>query len=389
MFQALRGGPDAGIKCGKLWYLFVAESFELWCLNSKLKVPAHARLSDMTKTKIAVAGCGFWANYQVAAWKEIEGVEIIAAADTNTEKLSAFKKKFGIAEVFADAETMLRTRKPDILDIISAPESHTALVKLGVKYRAAVICQKPLTPSWNESKELVGLSEKTGVPLYVHENWRYQSPMRRIKNLLEERVAGDVFRARITCSHAFPVFDNQPFLRELDEMVIADLGVHLLDTARYFFGEADYLYAQVSRVTPGVKGEDVATILITFKSGCRCIVELSVATRQEILHFPQTLVHLEGTRGVITLKENFQISVVTDGGVETVDASPRLFTWVNPDYAVVHSSIYDCNQSILSAILGKSPGETTGMDNLETLRLTYAAYASARENSIIHLKDFN
>jgi predicted dehydrogenase len=99
-----------------------------------------------------------------------------------------------------------------------------------------------------------------------------------------------------SCSHAFPVFVNQPFLKESEQMVIADLGVHLLDTARYFFGEADYLYAQVSRVTPGVKGEDVATILITFENGCRCTVEVSVATRQEIPHFPQTLVHIEGSR---------------------------------------------------------------------------------------------
>lgn len=343
----------------------------------------------MTKLRIAVAGCGFWAHYQVAAWKEIDGIEIVAAVDKNGERLSAFQQKFGIAQVFQDAETMLQVCKPDILDIISASESHASLIKAGARFRSAVICQKPLTPSWAESKEVVSLCEKQGVPLYVHENWRYQSPMRRIKDLLEKAVVGNVFRARVTCSHSFPVFENQPFLKALEEMVIADLGVHLLDTARYFFGEAAYLYAQTSRVTPGVKGEDVATVLITFKNACRCTIELSVATRQEIPHFPQTLVHIEGSRGVISLKENYQISVVTDGGVEIVDASPQLFSWVNPDYAVVHSSIYDCNQSILNAIRGKAAGETTGRDNLETLRLTYAAYTSARTNNVIHLKDFD
>lgn len=343
----------------------------------------------MKKRRIAVAGCGFWANYQVAAWKEIDGVEIVAACDKDAARLATFQEKFDIPQTFSDAEEMLKGCKPDILEIISASDTHASLVRLGAQHGVAVICQKPMTPTWEQSKEVVTFCRERGVPLYVHENWRFQSPMRRIKELLERGLAGEVFRARITCSHAFPVFVNQPFLKELEQMVIADLGVHLIDAARYFFGEAEYLYAQVSRVTPGVKGEDVATILITFENGCRCAVELSVATRQEVSHFPQTLVHIEGTRAVITAHENYKISVVTDAGVEIIDASPRDFKWINPDYAVVHSSIYDCNKSILDAINGEADGETTGEDNLETLRLAYAAYASASDNKVVHRKAFN
>lgn len=342
----------------------------------------------MKKVRIAVAGCGFWAHYQVAAWKEIQGVEIVAVAERDAARLRGFQQKFEIADGFDDVEAMLKTSRPDILDIISSSDAHVAMVRDGLKQKIPVICQKPLAPRWRESKELVGLSEDTGVPLHVHENWRFQAPMRKVKSLLDQGVAGEVFRARITCSHAFPVFENQPFLKELEQMVIADLGVHLLDAARYLFGEADYLYAQVSRVTPGVKGEDVATILITFSNGCRCIVELSVATRQEIPHFPQTLVHIEGTKAVISVKENYKISVVTDK-VSVVDASPRLFEWVNPDYAIVQSSIYDCNKSILEAIVNREAGETSAKNNLETLRLAYAAYESAARNEVIRLNEFN
>ncbi|MEX2235864.1 MAG: Gfo/Idh/MocA family oxidoreductase [Cyclobacteriaceae bacterium] len=343
----------------------------------------------MHKLRIAVAGCGFWANYQIAAWKEFQEVEIVAACDKVIDRAYDFQKRFGIAEVFGDVERMLKSSKPDVLEIISSSDTHAHAVKLAAKYNTTVICQKPLTPTWRESKEVVELCRKKGVQLYIHENWRFQAPMRKVKQLLDNGVAGSIFRARITCSHAFPIFDNQPFLKEIEEMVIADLGVHLLDTARFFFGEADYLYAQVSRVTPGVKGEDVATILITFKNGCRCLVELSVATRQEIPHFPQTLVHIEGTGGVISVKENYEVSLVTDAGVEVINATPRHFSWVNPDYAVVHSSIYDCNKSILNAITGTGSAETSGVDNLETLRLAYAAYASAKENKVIYLKDHN
>ncbi len=343
----------------------------------------------MEKIKIAVAGCGFWSNYQVAAWKEFENVEIVAAYNRNADKAHDFQKRFNIPHIYEDVETMLQASKPDVLDIVTANSTHADFVRLGARHKVATICQKPLTSSWEESKEIVALCQKQQVPLYVHENWRFQTPMRKVKALLSGESVGDVFRARITCSHAFPVFENQPALKELKEMAIADLGVHLLDTARYLFGEAEYLYAQVSSITPGIKGEDVATILLTMKNGCRCIIEVSFTTKQEIPHFPQTTMHIEGSKGVISVKEHYKISLITSNGVEVIDASPRMFPWANPDYAVVHSSIYDCNKNLLAGIAGEAEAETTGTDNLETLRLTYAAYESAKSNRVIHLKDFN
>jgi predicted dehydrogenase len=59
----------------------------------------------MSKLQIAIAGCGFWANYQVAAWKELEEVEIVAAYNRTMDKAYDFQKRFGIAGVFSDVET--------------------------------------------------------------------------------------------------------------------------------------------------------------------------------------------------------------------------------------------------------------------------------------------
>ena len=47
-----------------------------------------------------------------------------------------------------------------------------------------------------------------------------------------------MFRARVTYSNSFPVFDNQPFLKELEQFILTDIGTHILDTARMLFGEA-------------------------------------------------------------------------------------------------------------------------------------------------------
>src|SRR5690606_39312970 len=70
-----------------------------------------------------------------------------------------------------------------------------------------------------------------------HENWRWQSPIRKVKELLDAGVIGNVFKARVTFCSAFPVFDNQPFLRELEEFILTDIGSHILDVCRFLFGD--------------------------------------------------------------------------------------------------------------------------------------------------------
>lgn len=339
-------------------------------------------------TRIAIVGCGFWAGYQVAAWHELPDADVVAVCDQHPDRARALADRFGIAGVFTDVPTMLDTVWPDLVDVITTPETHAQNVRLAVARGIPVISQKPLTPSWAESKALVAECVAAGVPLFVHENWRWQTPLRTVHRLLTDGAIGRPFRARFTFSHNFPVFDNQPNLKELDEMAIADVGVHLLDTARFLFGEAESVYALTSRITPDIRGEDVATILLRMQSGCQCVLEISFATEQERPSFPQTMLHVEGTGGTLSLREDYEIAVSKAGDTQIQYAAPPTFAWANPDYAVAHSSVYACNQNLLGAVRGKAPAETTGPDNLETLRLTYAAYASAREGRVIRVKEF-
>lgn len=54
-----------------------------------------------------------------------------------------------------------------------------------------------------------------------------------------------------------------------------------------------------------------------------------------------------------------------------------------PEYALIHASIVDCHRNLLAALRGEGTAETTGEDNLKTLELVFAAYASATEGKVI------
>jgi predicted dehydrogenase len=140
-------------------------------------------------------------------------------------------------------------------------------------------------------------------------------------------------------------------------------------------------------VNPAIKGEDVANVLIEMQSGLHCFAEMSYASLLEKEAFPQTLVLIEGTKGSLHLTNDFVLKTTTSSGTVSELIKPVLYSWLDPAYAVVHSSIVDCNRNILNGLRGEA-AETTGEDNFETVKLVFAAYESARTGEVVHLKHF-
>lgn len=346
------------------------------------------QLQCMKKLRFAVLGTGFWANYQIPAWLELEGIQLVALYNRTRSKADTLARQFNVPHVYDDYEQLLAKEDLDFVDIITDVDSHAAITEAAASRGVAVICQKPMAPKLPAAQRMVDVCRQQKVPFFVHENWRWQAPLRKVKSLLEEGRIGKVFKSRVTFCSAFPVFDNQPFLAELDEFILTDIGSHILDSCRFLFGEVNTLYCRVASVNSKIKGEDVATVMMSMRDGSTCYAEMSYASILERESFPQTYVLIEGERGSISLCHNFVIKVVTREATETLVAAPKQYSWADPEYAIVHASIVDCNRNILQGLQGLHNAETTGADNLETVRLVHAAYASARTNSLIQLSAF-
>jgi predicted dehydrogenase len=163
------------------------------------------------------------------------------------------------------------------------------------------------------------------------------------------------------------------------------MGSHLFDVARFLFGEAARMYCQTHRITPGIAGEDAATAVMRMKSGATVVCNLSYASRVEHDCFPQTFVHVEGERGAVELAPDYWLRVTTERGTETRRVPPPVYPWADPRYAVVHSSIVECHRNLLHALQTGTTPETSGADNVKTLKLVQAAYDSARRSEAVEV----
>jgi predicted dehydrogenase len=231
----------------------------------------------MRRLKFAVLGTGFWSHFQIPAWFEVGGVELAAVYNRTLSKAEKVAAKFNVPRAYGDVEALLKTEKLDFVDIITEIEAHAAFVRLAAQYKLPVICQKPMAPDLATAEAMVAACREAGVPLFIHENWRWQAPMRALKQALAEGSLGEPFRARIDMISGFPVFDNQPFLKTLAHFILTDLGSHTLDTARFLFGEADSLYCQTRQVHNDIAGEDVATVVLEMGGKTTVTVNMAYA----------------------------------------------------------------------------------------------------------------
>lgn len=333
-------------------------------------------------TKIAIIGCGFWAHYQVAAWLELN-VELVAVCDPDEIKAKVLAEKFGIPKYYTQAKELLANEKLDLVDIITNPESHSELVLLAADHGVPVICQKPMAMDWQTAVMMVNYCSSKNVPFYIHENFRWQAAMLRVKQLLDERVIGQPFKARIYFNSSFPVLKYQPNLALLPQMIIADLGVHLFDLVRFFFGEAKLLFCRTQKIGTGFAGENVANTFIETISGVHCYVELSWASVVEYESFPQTLLNIEGTLGSIRLDKDYKLSVITPDHITNETVPIADYTWLHPEYKASQAALVACNRDLLEAIVYNKESGNRGDLNLKTLRMVYAAYESAGSGEVV------
>lgn len=326
----------------------------------------------------ALVGCGFFSKNHLHAWNQLEGVEIVALCDANAERLRETSAQFGIAKTYASAQELFAQEQLDFVDIATTVGSHRALVEMAASHHVPCICQKPFASTLDDAQAMVDACKVANISLMVHENFRWQTPIQAVQKVLLEKQIGDLFWGRVSFRSAFDVFSGQPYLATEERFILQDLGIHIIDIARHLFGEVETLSASTTRVNGNIRGEDVATLMFKHQSGMTSVVDCSYATALEDELFPQTLIEVDGANGSLRLCANYQLTVNVKGkGAHTVDCAPPLHAWAQRPWHNIQDSVLNIQAHWLDCLKNASDPQTSGADNLKTLRLVEKAYESA------------
>ena len=338
--------------------------------------------------RAGLIGCGFISQQHIAAWQATSDAELVALCDADRARAEARAQQFGISTIYEDVETMLEAEQLDCVDIATRPESHKALASLAADRGVHVLCQKPLSSTLAEGRDIAGLCARAGVRFMVLEMWRHLPALKDLKQQLDADLIGPIHSLRLLghrrpMNRFHPVNPDQPYFAEMPKLLVYEMMIHSIDGVRYLMGDVESVYARMTRVNPIIAGEDHALVVFGHTSGATSMIDCSWASptdRQPKMGAGDML--LEGRDGSLHLDPfDAELRHITNDGAVTVlkrydSSGPSAYQ------AAFNSCVADFAASIRHGRSFLSPGS----DNLKTLAATLAAYESMSEGTVVDPK---
>jgi predicted dehydrogenase len=339
---------------------------------------------DRKNVAIGVVGCGFYAQNHLHAWADLrgEGAILAAVCDRDATKAEAAGRKFGVPH-FTDMAKMLDSTKIELVDIATRMDTHKELAAIAAERGVGAVVQKPFAPTWEECLAIVAKARAHNAWLAVHENFRFATAMRNVKKALEQGTIGTPNWARLSWRTGFDVYRGQPYLAEEEKLVIQDVGIHILDLARYFLGEVEYLTCETQKRNPKIRAEDTATIMMRHKSGAVSVVEATYAAKRGNDAFPETMLEIEGDGGSLLVTKGEKMTVTTQALTFEDAIGGPLLAWTSRPWHVSQEAVLHTNRHMFERFRDGKPADTSGEDNLKTYALVEAAYEAAKTHGSV------
>jgi predicted dehydrogenase len=276
---------------------------------------------------------------------------------------------------------MLDKARPDLVDIVTPPETHIKLVRAAAERGVPIICQKPLAPTYAEAVELVEAAERAGATLVVHENIRWQPWYREARRLINQGTLGQLhsvaFRLRPGDGQGPRAYlDRQPYFQTMRRFLVHETAIHWIDTFRFLMGEVRSVYASLRRMNPAIAGEDAGYLLFAFDGGATGLFDGNRLNDHVASNPRRTMgeMWLEGSAGVLRLDGEARLWWKPHHEPEVEHRYDR-----GPDDTFGGGACQALQAHVVSHLMSKTPIENRGRDYLTNLRVQEAVYRSNDE----------
>ncbi len=339
-----------------------------------------ARPALPRRLRLAVVGAGYFSRFHYDAWRRIPEVEVVAVCDRDRVKAREAAKPFTGAQVHDDVSRMLDETQPDLLDIVTPPESHAAPIEAACARGIAMICQKPLAPTHAEAENLAARAETAGVMLVVHENFRFAPWFREAQRLLSSGALGDplgiTFRLRPGDGRGPNAYlDRQPYFQRMPRLLIHETAIHLIDSFRFVMGEVVGVFARLRRINPVIAGEDAGIVVFDFENRAAGLFDGNRHVDHPATDVRLTMgtMILEGSSAALRLDGEGRLWLKAHGREET----EHEYIWSRRGFA--GDAVFALQQHVVAHMLRGTGLENNARAYLRNIAIEEAIYRSHAE----------
>ena len=147
------------------------------------------------KVKVGIIGTGWIAEAHAVGYKQMDDVEIVAAADLVPGKAEKFCKDNGLEGVrcYESGHAMLEAEELDAVSICTYNCQHAPCAIDALEHGVNVMLEKPFTVTTEEAVEVMRAEKKSGKILTIGFQPRMSVNMQRIKQIVDSGELGKIY----------------------------------------------------------------------------------------------------------------------------------------------------------------------------------------------------
>lgn len=301
--------------------------------------------------------------------ERVPGARLAAVADRNPGVARSFAAEYGVPKSYESHRELLDDRDVAAVVIVTSTSTHREVVIDAARSGKAIFCEKPISLTIEGAEEMIAEVERAGVFFHMAFQRRFDAGYIAAKKQVDSGAIGTpvMFTSISRDPYPPPVEFCDP---HVSGGLIADMGAHDFDLARWLMGEVKTVHAIGGTLAyPEMKAVgdiDNAIVDLVFENNTLGVVQLS---RNAVFGY-DIRAEIWGTKGSIQIGYHRQtpILMMTAAGI-THDVVPYFMERFENAYVAQVRDFVD-------RVAGGAEPAITGADALAALRISLAANRS-------------
>ena len=191
-----------------------------------------------TKTlRVGVVGAGYVSKHHLRALGKLDYVTVVGICDSNFDRAAKAAKESAIPSAYRSLDEMMAAQ-PEVIHILTPPESHCALTIHALQMGCHVLVEKPMAPSAEECDRMMAAAKQAGRILSVSHSARMDPVVLEALRLIQAGACGEVLAVDFLRSSDYPPYAGgaMPAHHREGAYPFLDIGVHGLSLIETFLG---------------------------------------------------------------------------------------------------------------------------------------------------------
>jgi predicted dehydrogenase len=346
----------------------------------------------MQKIKTALLSYGMSGKVFHAPFLELHpGFELTGAWERSKHLI---QQDYPSVKSYASLEELLAD-DVDLVVVNTPVDTHYEYAKRVLEAGKHALVEKAFTTTTEEAEELKGIAHSKGVKLGVFQNRRWDSDLKTVKKVLDEKLLGDITEAEFRFDRYNPVLSPKAWKEGANAGagILKDLGPHLIDQAVYLFGLPKSVFADIRTLRDNSQVDDAFDILLYYPDK-RVRLHAGFFIREGVPAYV-----LQGKKGSF-LKQRGDIQEdvlktgakpnLSDWGTEPAEKAGLLHTEKNGEVirktvSTLQGNYYELFDGLYKAITEDKDEPVTADDGIRVMKIIDAAIISSAEKRVINL----